>query len=600
MRLLEMFTLLELRDRLAHIADTMQGKIAQRWEQHVQEAGFVGLPQDWKAMYRDGKLPDESVMSVDGWAKGWPGLNDMARSVVEWFASHDPTKNKKYTDWLLRQWLKERVYLEDVYKAQDTLAAFEEHRKKLAKLEIVDMEGQDIGPPPQRRADINAWQDYATLAYAMRPLVGTRAAGEKVQNFMTKPEVQDMMTWPVPDPVQAFGMSGEFDLDDIIDNWNSNADAYGHGGAPFDTMDWFDVGVPDGDEVEVTHAIEKVYADDKIAILNPNTRAAACELGRGTEWCTAATQSDNAFWQYAPDGPLYVIVTDKHGKYQFHFDSGQFMDVHDVPLRDEAKAELVQEYPQLAKVFHDEAAQHGHVWLMDPEQVTQDWVAQKAREAMSSMYGSEGINTLRRLPKGLAGRADEAALAEAEAFLRHHDPLDAFRYVRQPTEDDYQRALTAEDSGIRQYDPSGDIIRSAKQNGVNLSDETLEMLVARNGERILELPIDRVQANPGWLLAAIQSQPRTLEQILNIAHGTSGWGGLIEPHEEEAAKALYAMLLQSGEAGRKAVHWAGRHVPELTSYDSDQYQRWKQGFEGDELAQDVQGQEQGQNQGDLR
>ena len=583
MRLLEVFALLELRDRLAHIADTMQGKIAQRWEQHVQEAGFVGLPQDWKTMYRDGKLPDESVMATDGWTKGWPGLPDMARSVVEWFASHDPTKNKKYTDWLLRQWLKERVYLEDVYKAQDTLTAFEEHRKKLAGLDLTDMEGDPIGPPPERRADINAWQDYATLAYAMRPLVGQRAAGEKVQNFMTKPEIQDMMSWPVPDPEQAFGPEeGEFDLDEIIDSRRAE-------GEEFDTMDWYNYQM--GDEAaEATTAIRKVYADDKIAILQPNTRAAACELGRGTEWCTAATQSDNAFWQYAPMGPLYVIVTDKHGKYQFHFDSGQFMDVHDVPLRDEAKLELVREYPQLTKVFHDEAAEARQGWLMDPEQVTQDWVAQKAREALTS-YGGE-MQMLRSLPKLMDGRADEAAVQEAEAFLRHHNPLEAFNYVRQPTEADYQRALTAEDTSTRGYDPSSSILKSAHEHGVELSDETLEMLVARSGESIHSMPLERLQANPQWLLAAIQNQPRVLENILSVASGASGWGDLVEPHEVEHAQALVKLLLQSGEAGRKAVGWALHQTPDMRGLDHPEYQQW--------MAQNVQQQEQGQNQGDLR
>jgi hypothetical protein len=56
----------------------------------------------------------------------------------------------------------------------------------------------------------------------------------------------------------------------------------------------------------------------------------SCELGSGTEWCTATGKTSNYFNQYIDEGPLYIFM--KPGsdeKYQFHFESGQFMDKDD-------------------------------------------------------------------------------------------------------------------------------------------------------------------------------------------------------------------------------------------------------------------------------
>ena len=56
----------------------------------------------------------------------------------------------------------------------------------------------------------------------------------------------------------------------------------------------------------------------------------SCELGSGTQWCTATGNTSNYFNQYIDEGPLYIFM--KPGsdeKYQFHFESGQFMDKND-------------------------------------------------------------------------------------------------------------------------------------------------------------------------------------------------------------------------------------------------------------------------------
>ena len=75
---------------------------------------------------------------------------------------------------------------------------------------------------------------------------------------------------------------------------------------------------------------EKVYEDSEWLVIVPHTKRAAIEYGKGTQWCTAATGSYNYFDDYNNDGPLYININKRTGKkYQFHFESHQFMDEND-------------------------------------------------------------------------------------------------------------------------------------------------------------------------------------------------------------------------------------------------------------------------------
>ena len=58
---------------------------------------------------------------------------------------------------------------------------------------------------------------------------------------------------------------------------------------------------------------------------------ASCELGSGTDWCTATGRTDSFFQDYISQGDIYVIISksDPKEKYQFHYETGQFMDRND-------------------------------------------------------------------------------------------------------------------------------------------------------------------------------------------------------------------------------------------------------------------------------
>ena len=78
--------------------------------------------------------------------------------------------------------------------------------------------------------------------------------------------------------------------------------------------------------------LEKVYEDDEWVVYVPHSHAAARRGGEGTYWCTAS-ENDNYYNMYSKQGPLYINIRKSDGaKFQFHFESEQFMDADDEPI----------------------------------------------------------------------------------------------------------------------------------------------------------------------------------------------------------------------------------------------------------------------------
>ena len=75
---------------------------------------------------------------------------------------------------------------------------------------------------------------------------------------------------------------------------------------------------------------DKIYEDDEWEIYTPSTYENSCKLGQGTKWCTASNSNDYYFNNYIRKGKLYILINKKdNAKYQFHFESKQFMDKGD-------------------------------------------------------------------------------------------------------------------------------------------------------------------------------------------------------------------------------------------------------------------------------
>ena len=79
--------------------------------------------------------------------------------------------------------------------------------------------------------------------------------------------------------------------------------------------------------------LEKVYEDDEWIVYVPHSHAAARRGGEGTHWCTAS-ENDYCYNSYSNQGPLYINIRKSDGaKFQFHFESNQFMNADDEPVR---------------------------------------------------------------------------------------------------------------------------------------------------------------------------------------------------------------------------------------------------------------------------
>ena len=107
--------------------------------------------------------------------------------------------------------------------------------------------------------------------------------------------------------------------------------------------------------------IKVVLDTDKHSIQVPKTYEASKELACNTDWCTAFP---DMYRQYSNQGPLYIITDKETGdRWQFHWESEQFMDEQDQDIETqggegyvvaEPKAALIQflsSRPEVAKVF---------------------------------------------------------------------------------------------------------------------------------------------------------------------------------------------------------------------------------------------------------
>lgn len=81
---------------------------------------------------------------------------------------------------------------------------------------------------------------------------------------------------------------------------------------------------------DLSQDAELVFENSKWVVYVPKTYEASCKLGQGTRWCTATTDSDYYYEHYTYEGPLYININKStKEKFQFHFESGSFMDAED-------------------------------------------------------------------------------------------------------------------------------------------------------------------------------------------------------------------------------------------------------------------------------
>ncbi len=88
--------------------------------------------------------------------------------------------------------------------------------------------------------------------------------------------------------------------------------------------------------------MNKIFENEEWQIFIPETKAAACALGKETEWCTAAPGLNYYEQYHSKNNPLIVFVSKLYPKirFQFHFGTEQFMNNMDHPINLEETDEL--------------------------------------------------------------------------------------------------------------------------------------------------------------------------------------------------------------------------------------------------------------------
>ena len=77
--------------------------------------------------------------------------------------------------------------------------------------------------------------------------------------------------------------------------------------------------------------------DDEWTIAALHNKGAACELGKNTDWCTAAPGLNYFEDYYKPEDPLFYFQNKSNlNKFQFHYGSSQFMNSKDEPVDKES------------------------------------------------------------------------------------------------------------------------------------------------------------------------------------------------------------------------------------------------------------------------
>jgi hypothetical protein len=93
--------------------------------------------------------------------------------------------------------------------------------------------------------------------------------------------------------------------------------------------------------------------------------------GVTNRWCTAWEGDNSRFDYYAKQGPLYIIIpanrTEENEKYQFHFETKQFMDFQDHQIGDEGMDKLAKRFPALQQIFKRQAIQFNLLGLMSDD-----------------------------------------------------------------------------------------------------------------------------------------------------------------------------------------------------------------------------------------
>ena len=206
-----------------------------------------------------------------------------------------------------------------------------------------------------------------------------------------------------------------------------------------------------------------LYNSDQIKVVIPNTKKASIFFGKGTKWCTAAT-NNNMFSNYSKkNDPLYIImIKGSNEKYQFHFGTKQFMDISDKEINPQ---ELANKYQILYKIFEPIAIKHLYLPLIkNPSEAVQLVAVNQDGHAIYYIKNPSEDVQLAAVKQNVWAIDDIKNPSEAMQLAAVNRNGNAIQYIKNPSEDVQLAAVNQDGYAIRYIkNPSEDVKKLANK-----------------------------------------------------------------------------------------------------------------------------------------
>jgi hypothetical protein len=260
-----------------------------------------------------------------------------------------------------------------------------------------------------------------------------------------------------------------------------------------------------------------IYNDPQIKVVVPLTRDASCYFGTNTRWCTAAKQN-NMFDSHNKQGPLYIVlIKPENARYQFHWESNQFMDEKD---QDMNPNQLADKYPVLWKIFQPIAEKNKSLVLNQNPSLKVQLAAVK-KDGLAIKYIQNPSPEVQLAAGSECGWAIEYIKNPSEQvqMAAVKQAGRAIVYIKNPSEQ-VQMAAVKKDGQAIEYikNPSPEVqLAAGSQYGLaikyikNPSEQVQMAAVSQDGWAIehIKNPSEQVQ------MAAVNKNGRAIEHIKN-------------------------------------------------------------------------------------
>jgi hypothetical protein len=161
------------------------------------------------------------------------------------------------------------------------------------------------------------------------------------------------------------------------------------------------------------------YDGPDCKIIIPRTYEASMFFGRGTKWCTAMKNDSQYFFDYAQEGPLYMILFKGQSKrWQFHFPHMQFMDEQDHELETDTDEfqKIIQHFqPAIMDIIENSLRDHevyAGLGILD-------WIPRLPDEVLAKLdyvYRTSGVTVLDKVPSPSKDLIEKCFAANPNAF----------------------------------------------------------------------------------------------------------------------------------------------------------------------------------------